>query len=599
MIGLSTPHDVYSRGRARCAGELESAQGRSLWIARARLASFAALLLAGWLAYAGHLGLWWMLVPATGFIALVIRHEREHRRIDRARRGVAHYDQGLSRLDGTWPGRGNVRADLAPSDHPYARDLDLFGHGSVFEMLCTARTAAGEQALASWLLAPADLETLERRREAIRELVPAVGLREDLASVGASVRAEVDPAALAKWGEGPPLLDERQRRRTVVLSWVLPPFAVLAATLWLAGVISAAASVAATIALAWFHRDVRGFTKSTQAAIERPARELAVVAESLARLERESFAAPLLVELRAALVHGNDSASTRIRGLRRWAEWLHLQNSQIFAIVAWFLCWGEHFCLGIERWRLRNGRDVARWFHALGELEALGALSARAFEQPADVWPELVTGETTVVGSGLGHPLLAAQTSVSNDVALGTPVRALVISGSNIAGKSTYMRTVGVNVVLALAGAPVRATALRLSVVQLGASIRVEDSLRDGASRFYAEITRLRQIVELSGGAIPVLFLLDEVLHGTNSSDRRVGARGVLLRLVELGAVGMMTTHDLALAMDVERDAPRIRNVHFCDELHGDRLVFDYRLRDGIVQTSNALALMRAVGLQV
>lgn len=592
------PREVYVRGRERCVGAVAAGEARSLAIGRARLLCFALLIAAGWGAWDGVVPGATIAIPIIGFIALVFVHEREHQRIDRARRGVAHYDDGLARLDGTWMGRGNARTDLVAADHPYARDLDLFGRGSIFELLCTARTAAGEQTLAAWLSSPADLHALAERRAAVEELAPSVVLREELASLGEALRAEVDPDALARWGEAPAVVDGRTRSRIAVGAWVIPPCVAATGVLWSGGVLPAWPLVVALAGLFAFHRWARPFTVAG-AAIERPARELATVAGLLARLESEAVSAPRLRALQAALVRGEASASRRIRTLCRLFEWLQVRQSQLLAIVAWLVCWTEHFTLAIERWRLQSGGDIARWFAALGELEALAALSANAFEQPADVWPELVDGAPTLEATAIAHPLLPRDTAVANDVALGGTTVALMISGSNMAGKSTYMRTVGVNVVLALAGAKVRASRMRLSVLQVAASIRIEDSLRDGASRFYAEISRLKQVTVLAAGPTPVLFLLDEVLHGTNSHDRRVGARAVLGLLLDAGALGMMTTHDLALATDVEGLAPRVRNVHFCDTLRDDRLVFDHRLREGIVETSNALALMRAVGLRV
>lgn len=593
------PREVYVRGRERCVGTVAAGEARSIAIGRARLACFALLVAAGWGAWVDAVPGATMVIPIVGFVALVFVHEREHRRIDRARRGVAHYDDGLARLDGAWVGRGNARTDLVAADHPYARDLDLFGRGSVFEMLCTARTAAGERTLAAWLSAPADREGLAQRRAAVEELAPSVALREELASLGEALRAEVDPEALARWGEATLGVDAQMRSRIAVGAWVLPPCVAATGALWSTGVLPAWPMLVVLALLFAFHRWARPFTAASTSAIERPARELATVAGLLARLESEVVAAPRLCALQAALVRGDAAASRRIRVLCRLVEWLQVRQSQLLAIVAWLLCWTEHFALAIERWRQRSGGDIARWFAALGELEALAALSAHAFEQPDDVWPEVIDGAPTLEATALAHPLLPRDIAVANDVALGGPTAALMISGSNMAGKSTYMRTVGVNVVLALAGAKVCAAHMRLSVLQVAASIRIEDSLRDGASRFYAEISRLKQVTVLAAGPTPVLFLLDEVLHGTNSHDRRVGARAVLGLLLDAGALGMMTTHDLALATDVEDLAPRVRNVHFCDTLRDDRLVFDHRLRQGIVETSNALALMRAVGLRV
>jgi DNA mismatch repair ATPase MutS len=226
-------------------------------------------------------------------------------------------------------------------------------------------------------------------------------------------------------------------------------------------------------------------------------------------------------------------------------------------------------------------------------------MAGYAFENPDDVFPEVVEAGPLFDAEALGHPLLPRDRCVRNDLRLDTALQVLVVSGSNMSGKTTLLRSVGVNTVLALAGAPVRARRLRLSTLAVGASIRVHDSLQDGTSRFYAEITRVRQLMDLAGAGLPLLFLLDEVLHGTNSSDRRVGAEAIVRGLLERGAVGLVTTHDLALAELAESLAPRARNVHFEDQLEGDRIAFDYRLRPGVVRRSNALALMRAVGLHV
>ena len=260
---------------------------------------------------------------------------------------------------------------------------------------------------------------------------------------------------------------------------------------------------------------------------------------------------------------------------------------------------GTQLALAIERWRTRFGAALPRWLAAVGEFEALAALAAYAYEHPADPFPSLEPGGARFDAEDLGHPLIPEARSVRNDVRLGDEARLLVVSGSNMSGKSTLLRTVGTNAVLALAGAPVRARRLRLSALAVGASIRTVDSLQDGSSRFYAEITRLRQLADLAKGTPPLLFLLDELLGGTNSHDRRIGAEAVLRNLVDLGAIGLATTHDLALAEIAATLAPRAANVHFQDHLENGRIAFDYRLHPGVVRKSNALELMRSVGLDV
>ncbi len=269
------------------------------------------------------------------------------------------------------------------------------------------------------------------------------------------------------------------------------------------------------------------------------------------------------------------------------------------------LMYSVQVALASERWRARHGKAVRSWLQATGEMEALLSLAAYHYEHPDDPFPELVAvpefveGATCLQGEALGHPLIPATKCVRNDVRLDAETRAMLVSGSNMSGKSTYLRTVGVNTVLAMAGAPVRAQRLRLTPLQIGASIQVNDSLQEGSSRFYAEITRLRRIYDLAAERPPLLFLLDELLQGTNSKDRRIGAEGVLRGLLERGAIGILTTHDLALTEMGGLSEGVLRNMHFQDDLENGRMRFDFQLREGVITKSNGLELMRSIGLKV
>ena len=252
----------------------------------------------------------------------------------------------------------------------------------------------------------------------------------------------------------------------------------------------------------------------------------------------------------------------------------------------------------MERWRAHSGPAVPRWLDAVAEFEALSSFAGFAYEHPEHPYPEIADDGAVLDGSALAHPLLAGN-AVANDVKFADGLQLMLVSGSNMSGKSTMLRTVGVNVVLALAGSPVRAQRLVVSPLSIGACMRVQDSLQQGLSHFYAEITRLKCVVDLSGGERPLLFLLDEILHGTNSHDRRLGAAGLIRGMVGRGSIGFVTTHDLALTHIADDLGDAARNVHFADHLEGDRMIFDYRLQGGVVQKSNALDLMRAIGLEV
>jgi DNA mismatch repair ATPase MutS len=319
----------------------------------------------------------------------------------------------------------------------------------------------------------------------------------------------------------------------------------------------------------------------------------------LLRLEREPLESELLAALKARIATGGVPASKQIAKLRRLIEYRDQANNQMFAIIAEPLLWSPQFAFAIERWRQTSGPHIGEWIQAVGEIEALSSIAGYASEHPEDPFPEL-TGEGPLFDAqGIGHPLIPPQAAVRNDVRLDREMRLLLVSGSNMSGKSTLLRSVGLNTVLAWAGAPVRAVRLRLSPLAVGAAMRAQDSLVDGKSRFYAEITRLRGVVDLIDGPVPLLFLLDEILSGTNSHDRLIGAAAVVKNLVQRGSIGLVTTHDLALAHIADDLAPNAANVHFEDHIEDGRIAFDYRMRPGVVRKSNALELMRSVGLDV
>jgi DNA mismatch repair ATPase MutS len=319
----------------------------------------------------------------------------------------------------------------------------------------------------------------------------------------------------------------------------------------------------------------------------------------LIRLEREQFRSPLLARLRGSLNADGEPPSRRLAHLKRLMEYLDSRDNVFVRILEVVTLWTPHCAYAVEAWRAHSGPAVRRWLTATGEMEALCSLASHAFEHPADPFPEFSSESPWLEAHGVGHPLIDEKSVVCNDVQLGGELRLLVVSGSNMSGKSTLLRTLGINAVLAQAGAPVRARRLVLSPLAIGASIRVVDSLQNGISRFYAEILRIRQILDQTAGPLPVLFLVDEFLNGTNSHDRRIGAEALMRGLVERGAMGLFTTHDLALADIADGLKNRAANVHFEDRIEDGKIHFDYVMRPGVVRKSNAIELMRSVGLEI
>ncbi|MFV8754249.1 MutS-related protein [Nannocystaceae bacterium ST9] len=596
------PRPIYAERLAQRSAVVERLDRGDRRLASSRFWIFVAFVVACVAGYRGWFSLWWISLPALVFLILVIVHDRLARARARAVRALEHYREGLDRLDDRWAGRGVLTLDHVPDDHPFAADLDLFGSGSLFDLLCRARTRAGEETLARWLsdefggagVEPGVVDRLRARQASVRALIDSVDLREDLAVLGADVRVEVRPNTLIAWGRAPgptPGL----AKLWAIAGVLAPPFAIVGVLAW-AWELGPWLLVGLAVFEGLVHRASKATLATIAGPLDRSAQELGVLAELLARVERERVDDPRLVELGSRL-RGGSQAIARLRGLVGWYE---AQRSGLFAPIAFLLSWAPSFALLIERWRAEHGSRIAEWFAALGEWEATCSLASHAFEHPDDPFPTLVDEAPCLIGDQLGHPLLPAGACVRNSLTLGRgeQPRTYVISGSNMSGKSTFLRTVGCNVVLGLAGGPVRAAALELSPVRLGATLRIQDSLHEGRSRFWAELVRLRVISELADRG-PLLFLLDEIFHGTNSHDRRIGAEALLRSLIERGAIGLLTTHDLALAQAAESLAPRAANVHFQDELREGELVFDYRMRPGVVERSNALALMRAVGLDV
>jgi MutS domain V/MutS domain III len=538
---------------------------------------------------------WWAIVGLIGFLVLAPLQQNIAEARRRCERSADLYRNGLERLHDNWVGKGSTGENFVSESHPYAEDLDLFGTGSLFELLCRARTRVGENMLAQWLLNPSSTAVVHSRQAAVDELRSRVDLREDLALLAEGIHSGSDAEVLMEWAVASPWSISKWLR---FVSFALAVLSLGGLLLWLVG-FGALPFLLTVIAAQLFAFRFRAHVQGVISSVDLPAKDLQLMFEVLRRIEQERFESPRLVELRSALDVDGLSPSQQIARLKRLIELLDSRRNLFFAPIAFVLLWPLQCAIAIELWRQKSGPTVARWFAAVGEIEALSSIAGYAFERPGDPFPELVEEAPCFVAQDLGHPLIPESRNVRTSLQLGSQPSVLIVSGSNMSGKSTLLRSVGTNTVLALAGAPVRARSLRLSNLQVAASIRIQDSLHAGASRFYAEITRLRQIVDLTKDSLPVLFLLDEILHGTNSHDRRIGAQGVVRGLVERGSIGLITTHDLSLTEMVQAMDSRALNVHFEDHLENGKMSFDYVLRSGVLQKSNALELMRSVGLEI
>ena len=600
----------YTQRRDLAAARVAELDRRSRALSLARVVVFVggaafgvATHLYGW----GTGGWAGVLVALVVFVVLYAVHDRvieQRAHFDRTR---AWADAGLGRLDGRWARPAAAGEPVNPEDHPYADDLDLFGARSLMQSIDTTRTLEGRALLTAWLSAPAPAAEVRLRQTCARELGRRIEVCEALGVEGA--RLAEDPAAvgpLLRWAEGPTEWRPGVALRVAALLLPVVTFGLLVFGARLP-IPRASWALPLLIQLGLSMR----WKAATMAAIHAASNHHAALSRferMFATLEGARFEVAELEALRGSLAGARASS----RALGRIVGFVDARRNEAFRfVIGPLLSWDLNCAIALERWRVKGGPRLRRDLDALARIEALVALGVRAFERPTDAWPELVeSGAPVLEASALAHPLIAVEKAVRNDVTLGGEhASVLLVTGSNMSGKSTLLRSIGANVVLALAGAPVRARALRTSAFDVRTSMRVRDSLSEGVSHFFAELQRLKLVVDAADAAArpgtpPVLFLLDEILHGTNSRERHLGARAIVHRLAERPACGAVSTHDLALA-DLATELPgRVANVHFREDVARDAsgketMTFDYRLRDGVVTTSNALRLMRIVGIDV
>lgn len=591
---VAGPTQEYSRRLDYFEAETGDLHRKHIWTGNARVVVFVGILALCWkIGKTGSPSVYWLVAVVLLFIGLVVVHRRFLRALARSRRAAEVYRRGLARIEDRWVGTGETGEAFATPDHLYAEDLDILGNGSLFQLLCTARTRMGKRRLADYLLEKATLQQIMERQQAVAELKSKPNLREDLAVMGDSDHIEAEPAALSLWADEKTALKDG-------LWWAAALALLNIAALIYGFMVLWTPFVVCLIVNGSIMFSLRDRLAKVFAGLDKNCKNLDELAQLLRRIETEKFESPRLQQLQTKLMTGGMPPSECIARLDTLSD---LEDSRHNMIVRLFdvpLLYSLQVAFALERWRKRFGSGITAWLDVVGEIEALVAIATYAYEHPQDPFPEFAPGPgpACFAGEALGHPLLPSDKCVRNDVDLGGKNQILLVSGSNMSGKSTYLRVVGINAVLAMSGAPVRARRLRLSPLSVGASMRISDSLQKGVSHFYAEINRIRQVVDLTASYV-TLFLLDEILHGTNSHDRRAGTEGILRTLIRNGAIGLVTTHDLALTSIEQIFPDRIQNVHFQEKFESDRLSFDYRLRQGVVTTSNGLELMKSIGLDV
>jgi len=606
----------YATRADRFRAERDALDRRSSAIANARLVAAVAAL-------AGLIGGLWDLdapqvwavtgggVAALGYIALALWHDREIRALDRTRTLLAINEAAQTRLDREWRSLEPVPPiDPVLARDPLAVDLDLMTHdgqgASLLSLLGTVHTPWGRRELAAWLLSPAAPELIAARQQAVDELAPDLDWRHSLeASARAAARSPVDPGPFLEWAESAPWMRARPLRlwlaraltAVTLVSLVLPAAELVPTSAFAVTVLLAAVNLAFTMLLG---REIRAIF-SRVFARERAFRHYAGLLELVASTPRK---AERLEALRSVLTADGRFAPQQMRELDRLSGLIAVSSSMLYLPLQCLLLWDFHVMWRLECWQHSLGPRARGWLEALGQVEALSALAGLRHDHPEGCFPDVRADTGRLEARALAHPLLRPEDCVTNDVAIGPAGSFLLVTGSNMSGKSTLLRAIGQNVVLALAGGPVFARSMTLPAAALCTSFRVQDSLETGVSFFMAELQRLKQIVDRArqrgASESPALFLLDEVLQGTNVTERQIAVRRVLGFLLEQGAIGAVSTHDLGLA-EAEGLREACRPVHFTESYEegeqGPQMRFDYTLRDGVAPTVNALKLLEIVGL--
>lgn len=532
------------------------------------------------------------------FLWLVIKHQKVKKQIRYINSIININQTALDRLAWKWTGFSNTGQRFANPEHPYSTDLNIFGQGSLFQYISCTTSYMGEQALADTLDSRPGYKNISHRQEAILELASRLWWRQNFQAVGmGEVVQPENPAKLFNWAKEVP--SKIINNQYIFLIWLLPAITISLLILYAYNLVPLYLLLAMLAVQLCIVVATSKTVRQAFAPAERFAPELESYAALLQCIETEDLKAPLLLDLKDKLRSSKDTSSKQVKILSGIADRIKLRYSFIHIAINILTLWDLYNFIKLEAWKSKNGLSLPGWLAVIGEFEALSSLAGMAYDNPHWVYPEVVDSPPVLEASSLGHPLINKDTRVHNDVSFHGPGTVLVITGSNMSGKSTYLRTTGMNLVLAYAGAPVCADSMRCSVMNIYSSMQIHDNLEQRISTFYAELKRIKMIVDAAVAGEPVIVLLDEIFKGTNSRDRISGAKIVVKKLCHLSVLGLITTHDLELGA-LEKECPQcVINYHFTDEITGNQIHFDYQLKPGISQTTNAIALMRMVGIDV
>lgn len=541
------------------------------------------------------------LISALIFIYLLVSHNRVSTSRDYAYTRQGLNENALKRLSGEWMDFSDTGADLAAEEHPYAKDLDVFGRGSLFQWISTAFTPRGREKLGDRLSRfPAGVEQIEETQAAVEELSRNLAWCQKFCAEGpVHGKKPIDPALLFRWAEK--RNDFYQRKEIEAVIRIFPVITVLLIILSFSTpfvpaywpILFLVGQATALFAFSHKRSEILEAVGPYEANIK-------VYYKMLRHLERKRFDSELLKSYQKKLLNRTGKpAYIQVEKLSKLADAISNRENAYFLVVNILTLWDYQCILALEKWKSASGKYLSRWVDTVGEVEALISLAGIAQIHPEWSLPEISAGPAQILAKTMGHPLIN-KNRVCNDLELRRPAGILLITGSNMSGKSTLLRTVGLNLVLAYAGARVCARKFTCSLLRIYTCMRVSDDLEKSISSFYAELLRIKMIVDATHTeGLPIFFLLDEIFKGTNSQDRHLGAKILIRQLNLSGAVGLVSTHDLELG-EMERESKgQIKNYHFREYYENGKIRFDYTLRRGLSTTRNAMYLIKMAGIDV
>ena len=489
--------------------------------------------------------------------------------------------------------------DLKPASHSYAEDLDIFGRASLYQYANRTTSQQGNRLFANWLLQPAQATEIIQRQQAVKELATHAAWRQQLQALGQKkILTTRTQENIEYWLAEPNQFSTKKSWKVVRIIFPLVSFTLLA--IYIAGIIPQQTFLPLILLMLIISQWISRLIMPAYSKLNKVVDELETFSTSIGLVEKTSFNSPLLIELKKTYDKQGNTASQTINQLKKILARLDYRlNPLVYIPLSAFLCWDLLQAFSLEKWKTKNHTTIPGWFSSLAQIESLASLANLAFNHPGWCFPELILERSVFKADTLGHPLIPPAKRVDNSFSTAGEGQVNLITGSNMAGKSTFLRSVGVNMVLAMCGAPVCAKQLSMSHMKVMSSMRISDNLEESTSTFYAELKKLKDIIEAVTRMEEIFLLLDEILRGTNSADRHTGSTALLKQLIKLHASGLVATHDLELAKLSNEFPQNIHNYHFDVQVANDELYFDYKLKGGVCSSMNASILMKKIGIEL